>query len=108
MNTNDYICTQAMSILRRRERSANVTSTDIAFLTSHLEGCPRCLADSVVIRAVMSEQSQMRTDELFIRRKADAVMARLSRESDGEIGRASCRERVSTPVSIAVVAVAIK
>ena len=109
MNTSDHLCRQAMSILRKRQGAARVDAHDIAFLKSHVASCHSCLADSAVIRGMLSLKESDRFDDLTVRRTADAVLRRKSdteREED-EVTLLIGRCQFAIPVAAAAAAAAV-
>jgi TolA-binding protein len=80
MNLDPHQCQRALDIQRAVLRGALVNAQDLAFSRSHLATCKKCLADSVVIRA-MSTPAAAPIDDLSRRRTIDRALAAAAKRS---------------------------
>ena len=90
MNRQDQTCKRALAVMRRRYRHLEVTAEEAAFSRAHIGQCPRCLADSAVIREMLENSATPRFDDLSARYEADAILARLA-SANREVDASSTR-----------------
>lgn len=94
--SDTFNCDRAVRLMRRMHRQEAVPETDIEKLSCHLQECPDCLADRVVIGAQVQTDDAGFIDDPMADTTADQVLFRLRER--GEDSLSSTGSHASKPI----------